>query len=69
MESLNPSFFDLRISFLHLLISPLLMLSEVCRDVAVEPMLTPLTGEHIISKTTKIDDQLRLDFGEQEAFG
>ena len=37
------------------------LLSEVCNDVAVEPLLTPLTGEKFKLKTANIDDHARLD--------
>ena len=37
------------------------LLSEVCKDVAVEPMLTPLTGEKFKYKTTNTDEHARLD--------
>ena len=37
------------------------LLSEVCNDVAVEPLLTPLTGETFSYKTANKDDHARLD--------
>ena len=37
------------------------VLSEVCTDVAVEPMLTPLTGEKFKYKSAIKDEQARLD--------
>ena len=37
------------------------LLAEVCKDVAVEPLLTPLTGETFQNKTAKVEDQARLD--------
>ena len=38
------------------------LLSEAgCRDVAVEPLLTPLTGEKLKYKTANREDQARLD--------
>lgn len=37
------------------------LLSEVCHDVAVEPLLTPLTGETLKYKTAITDEQARLD--------
>ena len=37
------------------------LLSEVCNDVAVEPMLTPLTGEKFTYKTANTDANARLD--------
>ncbi len=37
------------------------VLSEICKDVAVEPLLTPLTGEKFRYKTAIKEDQARLD--------
>ena len=37
------------------------LLSETCNDVAVEPLLTPLTGESFKFKTAIKDDHARLD--------
>ena len=37
------------------------LLDEVCNDVAIEPMLTPLTGETFKYKTTNIEEQARVD--------
>ena len=37
------------------------LLSEVCNDVAVEPMLTPLTGENLKYRTANREDNARLD--------
>ena len=37
------------------------LLSEVCQDVAVEPLLTPLSGENLKYKTANTDDHARLD--------
>ena len=37
------------------------ILQEVCKDVAVEPLLTPLTGEHFDLKSTNTDDHARVD--------
>ena len=37
------------------------LLSEVCKDVAVEPVLTPLTGEKFALKTANKEDHARLD--------
>ena len=37
------------------------LLSEVCNDVEVEPLLTPLTGEKFTYKTANTDDHARLD--------
>ena len=37
------------------------LLSEVCNDVAVEPLLTPLTGETFSYKTANTDKNARLD--------
>ena len=41
------------------------LLSEVCNDVAVEPMLTPLTGEKFTYKTANKDKNARLDVSAQ----
>ena len=37
------------------------MLSEVCKDVEIEPKLTPLTGEVLGSRTANTTNQARLD--------
>ena len=37
------------------------ILSEICKDVAVEPLLTPLTGEKFTLKSANTDDHARLD--------
>ena len=37
------------------------MLSEVCKDVVIEPQLTPLTGETFFHKTANTADEARLD--------
>ena len=37
------------------------LLSEVCHDVAVEPLLTPLTGEMFKYKSANVEDNARLD--------
>ena len=37
------------------------LLSEVSQDVAVEPLLTPLTGENLKYKSANTDDHARLD--------
>ena len=37
------------------------MLNEVCRDVTVEPHLTPLTGEQFFHKTANTSGEARLD--------
>ena len=37
------------------------ILSEVCNDVAVEPLLTPLTGERFQHRTANVEDHARLD--------
>ena len=37
------------------------ILGEVCNDVAVEPLLTPLTGEKFKYKSATKEDQARLD--------
>ena len=37
------------------------MLSEVCKDVEVEPKLTPLTGKVLGSRTANTTDDARLD--------
>ena len=38
-------------------------LSEVCKDVSVEPMLHSLTGEALDGKTSNKKDEARLDIG------
>ena len=37
------------------------MLGEICKDVAIEPVLLPLTGEKMQKKSAKIGDEVRLD--------
>ena len=37
------------------------LLSEVCHDVAIEPGLTPLSGEQFESETTSKEDDSRCD--------
>ena len=37
------------------------MLSEVCKDVEIEPKLTPLTGEVLGSRTANTTNDARLD--------
>ena len=37
------------------------MLSEVCKDVEIEPKLTPLTGEVLGSRTANTTNEARLD--------
>ena len=38
-----------------------IMLSEVCKDIEIEPKLTPLTGEELGSRTTNTRNKARLD--------
>ena len=37
------------------------LLSEVCKDVSIEPMLTPLTGERFSYNSANVEDHARLD--------
>ena len=37
------------------------LLSEVCKDVALEPKLIPLTGENLKFKSANVEDESRLD--------
>ena len=37
------------------------ILSEICKDVTVEPMLTPLTGEKFDLKSANVEDNARVD--------
>ena len=37
------------------------MLGEICKDVAIEPVLLPLTGEKMQKKSAKIGDEVRID--------
>ena len=37
------------------------LLSEVCNDVAIEPLLTPLTGETFRYKSANVEEHARLD--------
>ena len=40
---------------------PANMLSEVCKDIEIEPKLTPLTGEELDSRTANTTNEGRLD--------
>ena len=42
------------------------LLTEVCKDVSVEPLLTPLTGENIESRSAKTGDEARLDISARD---
>ena len=42
------------------------LLTEVCKDVSVEPLLTPLTGENIEIRSAKIDDEALLDISARD---
>ena len=44
------------------------LLSEVCKDVAVEPLLTPLTGEKFKYKTAITEDNARLDASARDVY-
>ena len=37
------------------------LLTQVCHDVKVEPLLQPLTGESFVKKSTITDDEARVD--------
>ena len=37
------------------------MLSKVCKDIEIEPKLTPLTGEELVSGTANTTNEARLD--------
>ena len=37
------------------------LLTQVCHDVAIEPMLQPLTGEKFQKKTVNMSDEAKLD--------
>ena len=37
------------------------MLSEVCKDIEIEPKLTPLTGEDLNSRTANTTNEAKLD--------
>ena len=37
------------------------LLTQVCKDVSFEPLLTPLTDEHIEIRSAKTGDKARLD--------
>ena len=37
------------------------LLSEVCKDVAIKPLLLPLTGEELSLSTSNYEDSARLD--------
>ena len=43
------------------------VLSEVCHDVAVEPVLQPLSGESLRFATANVEDEARLDVSVGEA--
>ena len=42
-------------------------LSEVCHDVAIEPVLQPLSGEAFHYATANVEDEARLDVSVGEA--
>ena len=42
------------------------LLTEVCKDVSVEPLLTPLTGENMEIRSAKIGDEARLDISARD---
>ena len=44
------------------------LLSEVCNDVAIEPLLTPLTGEKFKFKSAIREDHARLDVAARGVF-
>ena len=37
------------------------LLAEVCKDVSIEPMLTPLSGETFVAATASTEDEARCD--------
>ena len=37
------------------------MLGEICQDVSIEPLLTPLTGEQFDLESANTDEQARVD--------
>ncbi|CAB3998446.1 Hypothetical predicted protein [Paramuricea clavata] len=37
------------------------VLSEVCKDVSIEPLLQPLTSKHYRHRTANTDDNARVD--------
>ena len=38
------------------------MLSQVCKDIEIQPKLTPITGEELDSRTANITNETRFDF-------
>ena len=44
-------------------------LSEVCHDVAIEPVLQPLSGESFHYATTNVENEACLDVSEQGFWG
>lgn len=41
------------------------MLSDVCKDVSIEPSFQPLAGEHFRQKTAKANDDARVEVKER----
>ena len=44
------------------------LLSDVCKDVAVEPLLTPLSGEKFKYKTANTEEHARLDVAARDVW-
>ena len=45
------------------------LLDEVCKDVCVEPLLVPLTGETLQFRTANTSDEARLDISARGVWG
>jgi len=45
------------------------VLSEVCNDVAIEPVLQRLTGENLHYSTANVEDEAHLDVSAQDFWG
>ena len=39
------------------------MMSEVCKDTEIEPILTPLSGEELQGRTSNNSNEVRVDIG------
>ena len=44
------------------------MLSQVCKDVEIEPKLTPLAGKELSSRTANTTNEARLDVRAHEVW-
>ena len=54
-----------KVSFIYIQLNDLTanMMSEVCKDTEIEPMLTPLSGEELQGRTSNNSNEARVDIG------